>query len=355
MKKNVTIYQIAEESCVSVSTVSRVINGSPHVSKKTLARVLPVIEKYKFTPSAAARAMNSNHTNTLGVITSDIVNPYFAMLFLEIQRYALENRMSIILCNTLYGGASHGIKSPFTEAEYINGFRCKDVDGVIITGGEIDKNDISDEYLSALNHLTASIPVLIIGPPIAGCDCQFLNRSLSGGFPALVRHLAALGNKRVGFVGGEPGVRQTTARLQSYKTTLDSLGLEFDERIVALSNFYIGDGYTAMNRLLSDGPRPHAVVAVNDAVAIGAIRAIHDRRLRCPEDIAVVSGDQFFESDFITPRLTSVDQQNEHLGRLSILSLISAINGVKDSVGFIHDPQIIVRESCGARVERVFS
>ncbi len=356
MKKNVTIYDIAKESGVSVSTVSRVINNNPHISAKTLKRVQEVINKHHFSPSAVARAMSINKTKTIGVITPDIANPYFSSLFLEIERSALENHYSIVLCNTLFGGASHGVSSPITEAQYFAGFMSKEVDGVIVTGGEMDKEEVSQEYLAAMNRLAAVVPVVIIGQEVPKCEgCLFLNRNLGGGFSALVRHLFALGNRRIAFVGGEPGVRQTTARLEAYRRTLQSLNLSFDASLVALSDYYAKDGYSAMCRILDNPPeRPHAAVAINDAVAIGAIRAINDRNLRCPEDIAVVSGDQFFESDYTTPRLTSLDQQNNYLGRLSITMLISAINGVSETVDFQHNPRLIIRESCGAQIDRTF-
>lgn len=300
--------------------------------------------------------MTVNQTNTLGVIMPDITNPYFSSLFLEIERYALENHYSIVLCNTLFGGSSHNVPSPFTEAQYFQSMKERRVDGIIVTGGEIDKDNVSDGYIAALNNLCETMAVVIIGQKVEGCKCLFIDRNLSGGFSSLVRHLAALGNRRIGFVGGETNVRQTTARLKAYRETLLSLSLPCEPALIALSDYYTKDGYEAMNRILTgDAPYPDAVVAINDAVAIGAIRAINDYGLQCPHDIAVVSGDQFFDSNFITPRLTSLDQQNDYLGRLSITTLISAIHGVNETVTLAHDPRLIVRESCGSQIKREFS
>lgn len=351
-----TIYDIARESGVSVSTVSRVINNSPNVAEKSKAKVRAVIDKYHFEPSQLARALTVNKTNTIGVIVSDIANPYFSALYLEIQRYAMERGYSVILCNTLFGGASHGVASTFSENEYFKNLLSKKVDGAIILGGENDKEQISKKYIDALNDFASKVPVVVLGEQIEECDkCIFLNRNLGGGFPALVQHLAVLGNRRIGFVGGEPGVRQTTARFKAYQNTLISLGLEFDPKLVALTNYYSKDGYEGMMEILDSGvQRPDAVIAINDAVAIGCIRAINDRSLRCPEDIALVSGDQFFESDYVTPRLTSLDQQNDYLGRLSILALISAIKGIQETITFEHKPRLIIRESCGNGIQRDF-
>lgn len=350
MKKQITIYDIAAESGVSVATVSRVLNGNPNVSKRTLEKVNLAIKKHQYSPSSVARAMANHNTNTIGVIVPDIANPYFSSLFIEIQRYALENHYSIILYNTLFGGASRGVKSPFGEMQYYQDMKMREVDGVIITGGEIDRVNISQEYLSALNDLAEAKPVVVIGQKVDNLNCLFIDRNQSGGFPSLVQHLAALGNKRIGFIGGKIKTWQTVLRYEAFCNTMNSLSIPVHEPLVVFSDYYTQDGYKAMQTLLANKNHalPDAVIAVNDAVAMGAIRAINDNGLSCPKDIAIVSGDQFFESDFITPRLTSLDQQNDYLGKMSITMLISAINGVNDSIKIAHMPHLIVRESCGA-------
>lgn len=120
---------------------------------------------------------------------------------------------------------------------------------------------------------------------------------------------------------------------------------------VVLSDYYTADGYAAMTHLLENSTTlPTALVAINDNVAIGAIRAINDAKLSCPEDIAIVSCDQFMNGDYQTPRLTSMDQHNEYLGKMAILQLISAINGQVEPMIINHNPELIIRESCGSRL-----
>ena len=155
--------------------------------------------------------------------------------------------------------------------------------------------------------------------------------------------------RRIGFVGGEEGTRTTTARLASYSQTLKSLSLPFDPSLISLSNYYAPDGYQAMTRLLNrPEARPTAVVCINDAVAQGAIRAIADKGLRVPEDISVVSCDQFPSGEYSCPRLTTLDQQNSYLGRMSIMTLIGAIHHDSECISISHEPRLIIRESCGA-------
>lgn len=348
-KESLTIYEIAQLSGVSVSTVSRVLNNSPHVSARTQARVTEVINKYHFSPSTVARALSGNHTQTLGVIISDITNPYFSELYLEIQRCAVDFGYSIILCNTFYGGSSHGVSNAIPEHTYFQKMLDQKVDGVLILGGEIDRDCISDSYREALNRMGHKIPVVVLGHPISDCDCIFINRNLGGGVSALVRHLLALGRRRIGFVGGEQGIRTTTARLEAFQQTLRSLSIPADPAMISLSNYYAPDGYQAMKRLLDDpATTPTAVVCINDAVAIGAIRAITDSGRRVPQDISVVSCDQFPSGEYYCPRLTTLEQQNSYLGKMCIMTLIDAINNGSECISISHEPHLIIRESCGA-------
>ena len=355
LEKKVTIYEIAKLCGVSVSTVSRVLNKSPYVSAKTQARVLDVINKYHYAPSAVARAMISNQTKTLGVIISDITNPYFSELYLEIQRYAVDYGYSLILCNTFYGGASHGVSAAIPEDTYFKTMLEKKVDGVLILGGEIDLDHVSASYKEALNRMSKQIPVVILGQTIPGCDCIFINRNLSGGVSTLIHHLLALGRRKIGFIGGEKGVRTTTARLSAYRQTLEALGLPYEPALVSLSNYYAPDGYLAMSKLLENPENlPTAVVCINDAVAQGAIRAIVDKGLQVPEDLSVVSCDQFPSGEYTCPRLTTLDQQNSYLGRMSIMTLIGAIHNDSECISISHEPRLIIRESCGAKLGRFF-
>lgn len=349
MKSEVTIYQIAKECGVSPATVSRVLNHSAQVSEKTRSKVNQVIEKHHFSPNGIARAMTNRATHTIGVILPDITNPYFSSLFLEVQRYALQHGYSVLLCNTLYGGASHEISSPFEEMQYFEMLGDRRVDGCIVIGGQLDLDEPSENYVRALNRLNAAVPVVAIGQPLAGCECTFISRDLGGGVSSLVEHLYTLGNRHIGFIGGQAGVRQTTERLKVYRATMKALGLEVSENRILLSNYYSPNGYADMKKFLSLGLQADAMVAINDQVAIGAIRAVFDAGLSVPGDIAVVSCDSFPGSEYQYPRLTGLDQQNDYIGRLAILSLLSAISGIRETVKVKQSPVLIIRESCGGK------
>ncbi|MBC1611707.1 substrate-binding domain-containing protein, partial [Listeria welshimeri] len=161
----------------------------------------------------------------------------------------------------------------------------------------------------------------------------------------------ALGHENIGFIGGEAGVKITTYRLESFKEAMVSYQHPLNDNWIVLSDYYTADGYAAMTQLLENNTTlPTALVAINDNVAIGAIRAINDAKLSCPKDIAIVSCAQFMNGDYQTPRLTSMHQHNEYLGKMALLQLISAINGQVEPMIINHSPELIIRESCGSKL-----
>ncbi|MDR1689404.1 MAG: LacI family transcriptional regulator [Clostridiales bacterium] len=347
MDKKATIYQIAEQAGVSITTVSRVLNNSPLVTEQTKELVRAVINKNHYSPNAMARGLSLSKSKTIGVILPDITNPYFSALFIEIERYALEHDYSVLLYNTLYGSFSHSFSKTFDECDYFQMCVEKRLDGVIITGGQLDKDDISKEYKQSVNELCKSLPVVIIGQEIKGIDCLFIQRGLAKGIEILTEHLRSLGHQKIGFIGGEPGVRVTSERFNAYKDALKQAGLPYNPSYVHFSDYYVNDGYKAMQNQLK-AERPTALIAINDMVAFGALRAMTDAGVAVPEDMALVSCDEFFFGAYTVPRFTSLNQQNDYLGQLAIVNLIKKINGQNDDkTVIVHEPKLVVRESCG--------
>ena len=200
--------------------------------------------------------------------------------------------------------------------------------------------------LNALRELADTLPVVVLGNPIPGINCRFLQRERGRGVFASVSYLSDLGHKRIAFVGGEDGVDITLERLAAYRQALAVLGLPEDEELVALSDYYAPDGFAAANRLLSRGTDFTAILAMNDNVAVGVYRALADAGLEIPRDVSVISCDQFFTAEYMVPRLTSVDQHNALFGQFVIKALLSAMEGGRENVLLRYDPELIIRESC---------
>ena len=346
-REHITIIDIAKESNVSISTVSRVLNGNAVVSPDKLKRVKEVIRKYNFSPNALARGLISKQTKTLGVIIPDISNPYFSSMFLEIERFALEAGYSILLCNTLFGGSSHGIRNTKDEAYYFQMMIDKQVDGVLIIGGQIDLITVDKNYKIALKRLANQLPLVVIGRKIEDIDCIFIQPENGSGIHTAIDYLYMLGHRRIAFIGGQISVNITEIRVNSYKNALQRWKLPIDEQLISLSDYYTEDGFSAMNTLLSRKASFTSFLAINDSVAIGAQRALYDQSLRIPDDIAVISCDQFLSVEYHIPRLTSIYHHHDMLGRMVITTLINAIQGNNESATFSFTPELVVRESSG--------
>lgn len=347
MQRSISIVDIAKESGVSIATVSRVLNGSAPVSERTRERVNAVIRKYRYTPSTVAHSLGSAKTHTIGILMPDIANPYFSAMFSEFESAAHEAGYSVLLCNSSFRAAARAEKGP-REQDYLRMLLFKQVDGALVVGGQADLPEVSHDYLDALRALSAAVPVVVLGNALEGLDCQFVQRERGQGIFSAVSYLASLGHRRIAFLGGEDGVDITRSRLEAYELALDVLRLEKDARLIQLTDYYAPDGYAAAKALLACGAPFTAVLAMNDTVALGVYRAFADAALHIPQDVSVISCDQFYWADYFVPRLTSVDQHNELFGRFIINALLGMMRGVKDPVLLNHRPELVIRESCAS-------
>lgn len=344
----VTIVQIAKESHVSIATVSRVINGTAPVSPATRERVNAVIKKYHYTPNALARGLINKQSMTIGIIMPDIANPYFSAMFREFEAAARKANYSVFLCNTMFFSSAGDVNTTPLEIEYFQMMQDKRVDGVLVVGGQADLVAANNEYRCALQELSSRVPVVVLGSKIEHVDCPFIQRESGLGVSFAIDYLAMLGHRRIAFIGGERGVGITEARLRAYQSALKLLNLPQDPDLVVTSDYYVSDGYTAMQVLLRRGTPFTAFLAVNDNVAFGAYRAVADAGLHIPQDISAISCDQFFSAEYFVPRLTSIDQHNEQFGRFVINVLLSMIDGTQENTQLTTMPELMIRESCAS-------
>lgn len=350
MKNNITIKEIAKMADTSVSTVSRVLNNSPSVSKEKRERIKKVIANNNFQPNMLARGMVSNKTQTLAVVVSDINNPYFTDLISQIEVISRKNNYTLLLINTMTASKNAPEVNVQLEIEAFKNISERHVDGVLLLGGEIDRDLVDKTYLNSLNELNEQIPIVIIGQKVKGCKALFVERDQFLSAELITQHLLALGHRRIAFIGGEPGIKVTTQRLTAFKKIMNIYS-QIDDKLIILNDYYSQSGYDGMNHLFdSIEALPDAVVAINDRVAWGIFRSLQDHNLKSPDDIAVGSCDSFPNGEFMVPRITTVNQHNEFLGKIALHYLFQLMNhDVLENTEETHFPELIIRESCGAK------
>lgn len=348
MSKPLTIKDIAELANVSIATVSRVLNNNSWVADKTRSRVEKVIQEHNFSPNLIARGMISKKTRTLAIVVSDISNPYFVMLVAQIEQLSLQAGYKVTLFDTQSANRSSTSADIIPEESIFHSIRDSQIDGVIILGGNIDYNDVPADYLHELNILTSAIPVVVVGRQLPGVDYNCVERDQTTCVTLATKQLIEKGYKEIGFIGGSKNVYITRERVAAFRQTLENAGLTADENNIVRNNFYLQHGFEAIENLLAKKTTlPQAFVAINDHVAKGAIRALKDHHISVPDDIAIVSCEYFPGSEYFIPRITTVNHQNESIGKEVMARLMKLMNESSSEITSQKmPPSLMPGESC---------
>ena len=341
MGKKATIYDIAREAGVSTATVTRVVSGHPSVKAETRARVQRVIDAHGYTPSAAARDLESGSTHTLGIVLPQINNPYFARIFTAASEEARANGYQLWL---------HQVNGPAqVSLDTADEILRRRLDGVLFAGNIW--NTASSGLSEAISKLGRQIPVVAICPPQTQLDCVCLHSDLVNCSRLPVRHLATLGHKRIAFIGGSLETGDSSRRGQTFLQEMAALGLPDDPAYHIDTGYDAESGERAVLRLLSklDRPRwPTALIAFNDLVALGAMHQLKKMGLRVPQDVAIIGCDNQFFCPYTDPPLTTMDLHPEELTRSAILELLCSREGDRSQFSLMREATLIVRHSCGA-------
>lgn len=325
MSKNLTIKDIAVLAGVSITTVSRVLNKHAWVSEKTRTRVEQVIAEHQFSPNLMARGMISRQSYTLAVIVSDITNPYFVTLVAQIQQACLAIGYKITLYDTQ--SANRCPQHDDDESAIFQSIIDSQIDGVIVLGGHSDYAPIPAGYLTLLESLMDKMAVVVVGQPHPAGRWPCVMRDQQHCVELAVNHLLDRGLRDIAFIGGSRKVWVTRERVSHFHATLQQAGITPRDSWICLNNFYPEHGYQAIDTLWQQAEQPQALVAINDRVAMGAIRALRDRGIDVPEQVAVISCERFPGSEYFIPRLTSVDHQNPQLGQNIITMMMAQLDG----------------------------
>ena len=338
-KGTISIYTIAREAGVSPATVSRVLNGSAKVSEEKRIRVQSLIEKYSFTPNALARGLSNVETKVIGLMVSDIRNPFYATLVVECEKAANERGYLMMLCNSL--GSNE------MELYYLEKFNSQQVDAVTQIGGKVDELISDTGYVEHVNKIASSMPVLINGK-LDGADCYQVNIDEGQAMELLISFLIRNGHRDIALLGGRDNVKSTVDKRLRYRQMLWKYGIPVNEEYIIDGDSYdIESGSEAMRQFIrEDHPMPTVIIAINDFTAVGVVRTLREAGYQIPEDISVVSFDNTYIAETCMPRLTCVGYDYRMFGHLLIDTAVRAIRKEEPPRVQMVKSRLVIRDSC---------
>jgi DNA-binding LacI/PurR family transcriptional regulator len=325
-----SIKDVAREAGVSTATVSHVINKTRFVSEEVRERVERAIERFQYHPNAHARSLASGKSRIIGLVISDISNPFFPELVKAIETAAFERGYDVILSNTNYETerASH----------YVRRFIERKVAGVAVMTSEMDQALV--EML-----VRRDVPAVFLDSGETGRDISNLRVDYASGIRQSIEHLVALGHRDIAFIGGTAHFRSARRRREAFRAAMREHFPQSSERIFE-GNFKIEGGRRAASQILREKDLPTAVVCANDLMAIGAMHEFHAAGLKVPREISIVGFDDIAFAGLSQPSLTTVNLPRGELGRRAVEALLETLDDPKHQGFEIRVPtNLIVRES----------
>jgi len=335
IRRPVTIQDVAKTAGVSVSTVSRVLNGKVDVASETQDRIRSVIDNLGYTTNLAARSMRSFKKNMVGLIMPDIAYPFAIEVMKGVNRAIAESEFDLVVYTTgdvrKSGRASH-------EQKYVSLLNNSITDGVIIVA------PVTGEF-------STDAPIVSIDPLMSDPDYASVHATNYQGAMEAMDYLLGLGHQRIGFISGRVELESSNRRLKGYRDALENAGFPSDEKLIASGDYTTETGVACARDLLALDHPPTAIFASNDQSAMGVYQAAQEMGLRIPEDLSVIGFDNIMESKYMG--LTTVDQFISEMGFVATQMLIKLINGdLLDSQTYKMQTQLIIRNSCQVIVER---
>ena len=331
MARRITLRQVADHAGVSVTTVSNVIRGWPHIAESTRARVQEAIDTLGSSPHPIAQGLRTGRTLMIALIVPDLAKPHFAAMVSTIEQIAREQGYSILIYNSHDDEAS--------EVYSIHEAIKRWVDGMIIV-------QAADAHMTGAALADLTIPVVALDrvpDDFHGPACQIDNRLAAR---LALDHLHGLGHRRIAHLAGPSGAATAHERMEGYDAWLREHNLAYRAVTECPGEWGADTGYAAMRHILDDFPAPTAIFASNDMMAIGALHALYERGFVVPRDISVIGVDDIELCRHLHPPLTTIAQPLEQMARSGIDMLLRLIhNEPPEQTRVLLSPQLVIRES----------
>lgn len=327
-----TISDVAREANVSVATVSRVLNHHDSVKTETRERVFKAIEKLSFEPNMSARNLRRNETRVILIVAPNITNPYYSNILMGIGDSAQEYGYSALIYNTGDDEAR--------EKAGMDMLKKRRADGAILLASNMDSvwiKEYADKY-----------PIVLCSEYPMGLDLPRVSIDNYKAAMDVMDYILCLGHKRIATISSVNKYVSTALRLEAYKESLESHGIEVREEYIAFadSDYSFKSGKKAAFSLLKQKNRPTAIFCISDTIALGAITAAKELNIRVPEELSIIGFDDVDDTTMFHPYITTVAQPCYELGKKSFGILHEFMNGNGRSTGATVLPhKLIIRES----------
>ena len=323
-----TLEQVAKRAGVSTATVSRVMNTPALVKEGTRQRVLAAAKELNYRPNRYAQSLAGGRSRTIGVIVSNIENPFFLDILHSLEEIATERGYEVMYENTDY--------RPTRLAAAVDLMLARPLAGLAVIGSERDEH--------AIKRLTSwDRPVVVSDLCSPGGNITQVRMRYEKAMQRTVEYLYSLGHRRMAFVGHHGTLDSLREREHAFETTVKRYE-DVDWR-VAISSDSLRGGRQAVNEILESGFKPTAVLCVNDFMAIGVLRELHDAKLRVPKDVSVTGFDNIELAEYLNPALTTVNIPRKQIGRLIFEALAPNPDRTNESQEILIEPELMVRES----------
>lgn len=312
-KNNVTIQSMAKTLGVSVTTISRVLNGLGEqfrISKKTIELVTITADKLNYRPNNIAKGLRLKKSSTIGLIVPDITNAWFAQLVLGIEKEARKHHYNIFLCNS-----NDDLK---IEKKSIALLQSWMVDGIIIAPIGLE----SEHLLKASKSGT---PLVLIDRFFEGVNLPYISSNDFEGSLEATQYLINNGHKKIACFQGIVGTSPNNQRVNGYKQALKNNKIPFDPSLVIGTDFGFNNGYTCARKLINNIAKTKitAIFSMGNQITLGALKAMKEEGIQIPNDLSIVSFDEQVYSDLLFTPLSTVSHLNENIGELSLKMLLN--------------------------------
>ena len=339
MTAPVTMRQIAEMAEVSIGTVSHVINGTAKVREKLRQRVLDAIRQLGYQPSQLARGLRRNRTSMLVMMMPDVTNPFFPAVVRGVEDVAYRSSLRLVLCNT--------DNDPRKEISYLNELQSYRPAGWLVIPS------VDSEIAPHLKSVEAWPPVVCIDRRPAGWSGDVVLVANEAGAYRATEYLLRLGHRQLAVITGPLHLANAVERLRGFKRALSKARVAIGPDYVQEARFDRDSGYQAATRLLHMLPRPTAIFACNDLMALGVLLAARELGLDCPRELSVVGFDNLDFGEFTAPALTTVHQSGYQLGTTAARLLLERIGGLRQPPKRVVLPtELKIRNSVASLADR---